>query len=151
MISRGHAIFMLLRMRKPNGDQRRPPKPIVTGIRRHPHALSIDQYLPDGVGTESLLRCEALAWSRFERDGRGPSFHMLKPLHTLARHRPKGAIRSESKISELRCFVPFSRLRERRQAASNRARYLTHNPAESLVVREPNRAIRRFVEIGITG
>ena len=55
-ISGGDAKLMLLRMRKPHGGKRRAPQPVETGIRRHPHALTINQYFPDGIGTESLLR-----------------------------------------------------------------------------------------------
>ena len=64
-------------------------------------ALPIDQYLPDGIGTESLLRREAFAWSRFHRHRRWPSLHMVEPLHALAGHRPQRTIGSEGEVAEL--------------------------------------------------
>src|ERR1700677_2024471 len=93
---------MLLRMWKPHRGKRGAPKAVKTGIGGHPHAaFPVHDYLPDGIGAQPLHQREAFPGSRFHRQRRWPSLHMVKPPDTLAGDHPQRTIRGEGEVAKL--------------------------------------------------
>jgi hypothetical protein len=108
-------------------------------------ALSIDQHLPCGVGTESLLGCEAFPRRICRRDGRLPSLDVVESPYSSVGCRPKRAVGTESEVSELSIFTALFA----RWGWDDRSTRCVCHAAKPIVIRQPDCAIRGLMEKGV--